>query len=677
MDVTTARTRGPATAQFEDGLGRRHHADGNNGEPLEILVLRDELVAAPGFKEEALRDQVARLATFRHASFGHVRKVSRLTTPEGGIAITSDRIAGLRLSEVVDAAEKRQSLLDMRTALWLTGQLVSAVAALHERGPEAFHGAIAPERIVITPDARLVVVEHVLGAAVSQLWLQPSQYWKRYRIALPPALRGAAFDRRTDVMQIGAVALALVLGHALGNDFPEHIGGTAAGTATLSAEAALELLPDDVRSWLSRALQCDSEKSFASAIEARDEFDRLLKGIVPLGASDAFKVFMAAHVEPPHEAAPAALRDVAGSERTRPTNWPARLRDVAGSERTRPTTDHDESLESVEKASVPRRIIFGRQRVIAAVIILVLIASVSAFAARRYMRAPVFAPSTTGRLVVNTNPPGIVIAIDGEPRGTSPLRLELASGEHVVEVVLSDGGRRTIPVHVTAGSEVAHFIDVPQAVTSAGQLQIRTEPSGARVIVDGEPRGTSPAMVDGLAPGVHKVTIEGALGSVSEEVTVQAGAVASLVVPLNGPSGVPVSGWIGVAAPAEVQLYENGRLLGSSRTDRIMALTGKHDLEIANDALGFRVTRSVTVTPGRVTTLALDWPAGSMALNALPWADVWIDGQRIGETPIGNLSLPIGPHEVVFRHPELGEQRFDAVVTLKGPVRLSADLRKK
>jgi hypothetical protein len=666
MDVTTARTRGPATAQFEDGLGRRHHADGDNGEPLEILALRDELVAAPGFKEEALRDQVARLATFRHASFGHVRKVARLTTREGGIAITSDRITGLRLSEVMDAAEKRQSLLDMRTALWLTGQLVSAVAALHERGPEAFHGAIAPERIVITPDARLVVVEHVLGAAVSQLWLQPSQYWKRYRIALPPALRGAAFDRRTDVMQIGAVALALVLGHALGNDFPEHIGGTAAGTATLSAEAALELLPDDVRSWLSPALQCDSEKSFASAIEARDEFDRLLKGIVPLGASDAFKAFMAAHVAPPQEAAPpeTALR------------WPERLRAAAGSERTRPTTDHDESLESEQEASVPRRIIFGRQRVIAAVIILVLIASVSTFAARRYMRAPVVAPSTTGRLVVNTNPPGIMIAIDGEPRGTSPLRLELASGDHVVDV-LSDSGRRTIPVTVTAGSEVAHFIDMPQAVTSAGQLQIRTEPSGARVIVDGEPRGLSPATIDGLAPGVHKVTIEGALGSVSEEVTVQAGAVASLVVPLNGPSGVPVSGWIGVAAPAEVQLYENGRLLGSSRTDRIMALAGKHDLEIANDALGFRVTRSVTVTPGRVTTLALDWPAGSMALNALPWADVWIDGQRIGETPVGNLTLPIGPHEVVFRHPELGEQRFDAIVTLKGPARLSADLRKK
>ena len=47
-----------------------------------------------------------------------------------------------------------------------------------------------------------------------------------------------------------------------------------------------------------------------------------------------------------------------------------------------------------------------------------------------------------------------------------------------------------------------------------------------------------------------------------------------------------------------------------------------------------------------------------MALNALPWAEVWIDGESIGETPIGKVSVPIGWHEIVFRHPELGEKRF-------------------
>ena len=78
-----------------------------------------------------------------------------------------------------------------------------------------------------------------------------------------------------------------------------------------------------------------------------------------------------------------------------------------------------------------------------------------------------------------------------------------------------------------------------------------------------------------------------------------------------------------------------------------------------------------------VTPIKIDFPKGTIALNAVPWAEVWVDGTKIGDTPIGNLSLVIGPHEIVFRHPDLGEQRHAATVTLNSPARLSVDLRKK
>jgi hypothetical protein len=56
---------------------------------------------------------------------------------------------------------------------------------------------------------------------------------------------------------------------------------------------------------------------------------------------------------------------------------------------------------------------------------------------------------------------------------------------------------------------------------------------------------------------------------------------------------------------------------------------------------------------------------------------VLIDGKSVGETPIGNLSVSVGSHDVVFRHPELGEQRTVATVTLNAPTRLSVDMRKR
>jgi hypothetical protein len=165
------------------------------------------------------------------------------------------------------------------------------------------------------------------------------------------------------------------------------------------------------------------------------------------------------------------------------------------------------------------------------------------------------------------------------------------------------------------------------------------------------------------------------VATVTQSVQIDPGATASLVVPMT-PQGVPLSGWVSVEAPAEVQVFEDSRLLGTSKSDRIMMLAGRHDLSMASEALGYRSTKSVTVAPGKVSTIRLEWPKGSMALNAQPWADVWVDGDKKGETPIGNLSVPVGVHEVIFRHPEFGERVVRATVTTTTPARVIVDMRK-
>jgi serine/threonine-protein kinase len=83
----------------------------------------------------------------------------------------------------------------------------------------------------------------------------------------------------------------------------------------------------------------------------------------------------------------------------------------------------------------------------------------------------------------------------------------------------------------------------------------------------------------------------------------------------------------------------------------------------------------VQVVAGRVTAVPLALPKGTVNLNASPWAEVWLDGVRVGETPIGNLSVPIGSHEIVFRHPQLGEKRHAVSVTAGVPVRISVEMK--
>jgi serine/threonine-protein kinase len=66
-----------------------------------------------------------------------------------------------------------------------------------------------------------------------------------------------------------------------------------------------------------------------------------------------------------------------------------------------------------------------------------------------------------------------------------------------------------------------------------------------------------------------------------------------------------------------------------------------------------------------------------MAINAIPWAEVFVDNARVGETPIGNIAVPIGSHEVIFRHPELGERRLSVTVSVGEPMKVGVDLRSK
>jgi hypothetical protein len=318
----------------------------------------------------------------------------------------------------------------------------------------------------------------------------------------------------------------------------------------------------------------------------------------------------------------------------------------------------------------------SRLRLAAAAVVLVALTSGGTMAARRYLAvAPVTAP-VTGTLAVHTNPAGASIVIDGEARGVAPLRVSLNAGPHTLDVSV-DGVHRTVSLTIAANAEVSQFIEMPKAAPAVGQLEVRTDPSGAKVSVDGQVKGVTPLTVTALMPGRHAVVLENQLGSVDEDVTIEPGITATLVVPLRGPQGAPVSGWISISAPAEVQVFENQRLLGSSRTDRIMVTAGRHDVEIVNDALGYHSSETIQVAPGQVAKVKPDWPQGTIAINAAPWANVWLDGQELGETPVGSTQVPIGTHEIVFRHPQLGEQHYTTTVTAATPARLSVDMRKK
>ena len=135
-------------------------------------------------------------------------------------------------------------------------------------------------------------------------------------------------------------------------------------------------------------------------------------------------------------------------------------------------------------------------------------------------------------------------------------------------------------------------------------------------------------------------------------------------------------GWASFELPIQIHVFERGRFVGTNDTGRIMLSAGSHDLELVNDSLQYRARQTIYVTSEKVVPVPVDLPTGSVSLNALPWSEVLIDGQPVGATPLGHVRLSIGPHQIVFRHPQLGEQARTAVVRAGVETRLTVDLRK-
>lgn len=669
MEAAPLRTLNDLGA-FEDGLGKRYRSiDPAGGGIIEMLWFHARLTADSTF-EQALCERVSRLAKFHSGSYGRIRGVGHPKDHSDTLALVSHHPVGVRLSKILAVTDRTGLVLDINAALCLVRQLLSAVMALHQTGADIAHGALGPERLIVTPRAHLVVVEHVLAPALEQLRWSPEQYWTELRIAVPAGPGRSCFDQRVDLTQIGALALSLVLGRPLlENEYPTRIPALVAHARASSARGDRRPLKTGLTAWLVRTLGLHGQEAFRSAQEAQAAFDELTGTEYDpvIGTLEKFLLRYHALVNTPALTIPPTPEpnETAADVRTQPMAQLSTAEEVSSQVR--------EETPPMEDLGSPRR----WRGLVAVGIALAILMAGGIFGVRHYGGASMTRASvgTTGTLRVDTSPPGAQVTVDGQSRGLTPLSLTLNAGPHVVELV-SESATRQIPIMIQAGAELSQYVELPQAGGLNGQLQVHTVPAGASVIVDGSLRGQSPLTISDLAPGEHTVSLESDFGSVAQSFTVEPGATTSLVVPLGGSPSAPLSGWISVSAPVTVQLYEDGRLLGTSDIDRIMLPTGRHALEIVSDTLGYRTLRTIQVAVGRVTPITVELPNGTIALNAVPWAHVAIDGKDVGETPIGNLLVPIGPHEIVFRHPELGEQRRAITVTQLGPHRLSVDLTK-
>jgi hypothetical protein len=209
---------------------------------------------------------------------------------------------------------------------------------------------------------------------------------------------------------------------------------------------------------------------------------------------------------------------------------------------------------------------------------------------------------------------------------------------------------------------------VAPAPANISRLVITTQPPGAKVTIDGKPAGETPLTVDTLKPGRHAILLASVSGATARRtVRVETGQTTTLDVPL-------FSGFAAITAPFPIDVSEGGKSLGSSE-DQILLSPGSHTLRLANKDLGYVGTETVEIQPGEVTKLTLD-PRGRANINAAPWAEVWIDGEKAGETPLANVAIRLGIREIVFKNPQFPEHKMSTTITGNTVANLTHDFRK-
>ena len=313
-------------------------------------------------------------------------------------------------------------------------------------------------------------------------------------------------------------------------------------------------------------------------------------------------------------------------------------------------------------------------RVVGAAVLMLLTAA-AAWAFRANLAKPVV---PDGSLRIESDPEGAAVEVDGALRGVTPLAISLPPGQHAVVVSL-EAQKQEISATIAKGVQSVHHLRFTEPAKAAnadvdrGRLQVLGDVSGATISVDGETRGTAPLTIDGLEPGEHQVVIQRAGKTQRRTVAVTAGATASLVITNAAVSAE--SGWMSAKASTPLLVYERGELIGTTEAERIMLPAGTHSLEFVADALGFRSRRNVTITPGQTTTTPITLPQVPANINAVPWAEVTIDGVASGQTPIANHLLTIGTHDVEFRHPSFGTKRTKFIVTIGEAAKVAVDMR--
>ncbi|MBI5495486.1 MAG: PEGA domain-containing protein, partial [Deltaproteobacteria bacterium] len=135
--------------------------------------------------------------------------------------------------------------------------------------------------------------------------------------------------------------------------------------------------------------------------------------------------------------------------------------------------------------------------------------------------------------------------------------------------------------------------------------------------------------------------------------------------PAARPSGGARGGALSVTASHKATVYLDGRQVGRTPLRLSGVAAGDHRVRVVVDSKASREL-VVPVMAGVLTERAVEFATGNLVVKAAPWAEVRVDGKRMGVTPMAPLKLVEGEHQVVLDNKDLKARKTLSVTIEAG-----------
>ena len=275
----------------------------------------------------------------------------------------------------------------------------------------------------------------------------------------------------------------------------------------------------------------------------------------------------------------------------------------------------------------------------------------------------------------NADANGAEVRVDGQVIGQIPAEGLVKPGRHLIQIVKEGFETYSQWVDLKGGQVFTLPAVLQKSAPESGSVLISADISGAQILIDGTPRGTTPTVIEGLAPGKHTVELranEPNLKPVIKEIFITAGQRAVLNASFKGSfTGGTLRVMCNVPA---CQISIDGEVIGPSPAEKNVS-PGEHIVEAS--AAGHQKTQqTVSVEAGKTKVISLDMtgaPGKIVVQTSAQGAIVIVDGEEKGAPPVVINDAPAGAHAIVIR--ASGYQEFRTTCQVgPGPCEVNAEL---